>query len=240
MHTDALLADPHLLGERIAALRRANGWTQRRLAEAAGVSNGYIALLELGRLPSPGKFRLDAIARALNLRTSDALIAEVHALAAAAASDSPLLNVVGTLDQVRAVGARQLPVFRWGSCGDPRDRESPPDPDRLEAPPPGRETLIGANGFGVVVKGDSMAGRGIHDGDVVWVNPERPYGLGKVVLALASDGGSETGMVVKTYARTEVGECLVSETDSGRSPLVCREFKVIGPVVGITSWRLPT
>src|ERR1700682_1560932 len=68
MHTD-----PHTLGQRIAGLRRAQGWSQRRLAEAAGVSHGYVAQLELGRLPSPGKFRLDAIAHALNLRTSDAL-----------------------------------------------------------------------------------------------------------------------------------------------------------------------
>src|SRR5579859_726725 len=67
-------ADPHTLGQRIAGLRHAHGWSQRRLAEAAGVSHGYIALLELGRLPSPGKFRLDAVARALNLRTSDALL----------------------------------------------------------------------------------------------------------------------------------------------------------------------
>jgi SOS-response transcriptional repressor LexA len=149
--------------------------------------------------------------------------------------------VAGLIEHVRSPDARPLPVFRWGSCGDPRDRESPPDPDRLEFPPPGRESLIGANGFGVVVKGDSMAARGIHDGDVVWVNPERPYALGKVVLALASsDAGGDAGMVVKTYARTEVGECLVSETENGRSPLVCHEFKVIGPVVGITSWRLPS
>src|SRR5215467_2122429 len=68
-------SEAHRLGRTIAGLRRANGWSQRRLAEAAGVSHGYIALLELGRLPSPGKFRLDAVARALNLRTSDALIA---------------------------------------------------------------------------------------------------------------------------------------------------------------------
>src|SRR5579859_4347581 len=67
-------ADPHTLGQRIAGLRHAAGWSQRRLAEAAGVSHGYVALLELGRLPSPGKFRLDAVARALNLRTSDALL----------------------------------------------------------------------------------------------------------------------------------------------------------------------
>src|SRR6266487_6113093 len=67
--------DPHSLGQRIAGLRHAAGWSQRRLAEAAGVSHGYIALLELGHLPSPGKFRLDAVARALNLRTADALLA---------------------------------------------------------------------------------------------------------------------------------------------------------------------
>jgi SOS-response transcriptional repressor LexA len=84
-----------------------------------------------------------------------------------------------------------------------------------------------------------MAGRGIDDGDVVWVNPERPYSVGKVVLALVTDLSGESGMVVKTYARTEVGDCLVSESSAGRSPVVCREFKVIGPVVGITSWRLP-
>src|SRR4030081_1920730 len=69
-------ADPHALGLRIAGLRRAQGWSQRRLAEAAGVSHGYVALLELGRLPSPGKFRLDAVAHALNLRTSDALLGQ--------------------------------------------------------------------------------------------------------------------------------------------------------------------
>ncbi len=256
--------DPHTLGEHVAALRRGNGWSQRRLADAAGVSHGYVGLLERGRLPNPGKRRLDAIARALHLRTADDLAIAQNEPADAA--DQPWTfgnraagrdsvnnaagtrsggtgagnNVLGTVDQVRAAAARPLPVFRWGSCGDPRDRESPPDPDHLEYPPPGRETLIGAAGFGVVVKGESMAGRGIHDGDVVWINPERSYGVGKVVLALTSDVGGESGMVVKTFARTDVGECLVSESAQGRSTVVCREFKVIGPVVGISSWRLPS
>ena len=250
---DRVTIDPQALGQRIAMLRRAGGWSQRRLAEEAGVSHGYIALLELGRLPSPGKFRLDAVARALNLRTSDALTGGSFSLGSTSVAQPQLApvaplqpsqvregNVVGSLEHLRPAGARPLPVFRWGACGDPRDQACPPDPDHLEYPPPGRETLIGANGFGVVVKGDSMAGRGIYDGDVVWVNPERPYAVGKVVLALVSDVGGESGMVVKTYARTEVGECLVSETGHGRSPVVCREFNVIGPVVGITSWRLPS
>ncbi|MBV9578112.1 MAG: helix-turn-helix transcriptional regulator, partial [Chloroflexi bacterium] len=80
---------PHALGLRIASLRHANGWSQRRLAEAAGVSHGYIALLELGRLPSPGKFRLDAVARALKLRTSDALTAPVIDAQPGSSADGP-------------------------------------------------------------------------------------------------------------------------------------------------------
>src|ERR1700704_2216189 len=235
-------SDPHSLGLRIAGLRHAAGWSQRRLAEAAGVSHGYVALLELGRLPSPGKFRLDAVAHALNLRTSDALLGQQSLTigAPAAAINGSANNVLGGVEQLRPSGARPLPVFRWGSCGDPRDRESPPDPDHLEYPPAGRDTLIGPTGFGVVVKGESMAGRGIYDGDIVWVNPERAYQIGKVVLALVSDVNGAAGMVVKTYAHTDVGDCLLSETTSGRSPVVCREFKIIGPVVGITSWRLPS
>src|SRR3981081_2559102 len=117
-------ADPHALGQHIAGLRHAAGWSQRRLAEAAGVSHGYIALLELGRLPSPGKFRLDSVARALNLRTSDALLAAAPpAMEAAwppqrAGAANETLNVLAGLEQLRPAETRPLPVFRWGSCGD--------------------------------------------------------------------------------------------------------------------------
>ncbi len=234
-------ADPRALGRAIAEQRRRLGWSQRRLAEAAGVSHGYIAQLELGHVPNASKARLDAINRVLSNQQSVEIEPEVELRPARTArSTNRSTNVLGTVDDVRTSAARPLPVFRWGSCGDPRDRESPPDPDRLEYPPPGKETLIGASGFGVVVKGESMAGRGIHDGDTVWVNPERPYAVGKVVLALASVEG-EAGMVVKTYGRKDVGDCLVSEPAEGPpSTFVCREFNVIGPVVGITSWRLPS
>src|SRR5882672_7826956 len=99
-------ADLHSLGLRIAGLRHAAGWSQRRLADAAGVSHGYIALLERGRLPSQGKFRLDAVARALNLRTSDALLAAaappiVQAPTREATERSDTVNVVGGLEQLR-------------------------------------------------------------------------------------------------------------------------------------------
>src|ERR1700676_4383063 len=110
-----LTDDPHTLGQRIAGPRHAQGWSQRRLAEAAGVSHGYVAQLELGRLPSPGKFRLDAIAHALNLPTSDSLFGP----ASTATFEPPTAawdeyapapppagkNVLGALDQLRSPDA---------------------------------------------------------------------------------------------------------------------------------------
>ena len=213
-------------------LRGERGWSQRELAARAGVSHGYVALLEAGKLRSPGKFKLDALARALGVESSDALVAD------RATSGT---NVVGRVEQLRAPEARLLPVYRWGSCGDPRDRESAPDPDYLDYAPLGREHLIGPHGFGVLVKGESMARRAIHDGDVVWVNPDRPIRVGGVVLARATDEqGHDMGMVVKTYGRTEVGACLLSDAEDGRSPFVCREFSVIGPVVWVTSGHPPS
>jgi SOS-response transcriptional repressor LexA len=221
--------DASALAHRLSELRRERGWSQRRLATAAGVSHAYVALLEHGRLTAPSKARLDALAHALGLPSADALTGEPS-----------WANVRGPVEALRSETAVRLPVYRWGSCGDPRDRESAPDPDHLDYPPLGRESLIGPHGFGVMVKGDSMAARDIHDGDVVWVNPDRPVQLGKVVLALVSDAGGPAGMVVKTFARTEVGDCLLSEPITGRTTVPCHAFTVIGPVVGITSWRLPS
>lgn len=142
-------------------------------------------------------------------------------------------NVAGRLEDLRGSGVKPLPIYRWGSLGDPRDEFSAPYPDRLEYPPLGREHLVGANGFGVEVRGTSMVGRDLHDGDVCWINPDRSYRLGDLVLALVTDGEGEGGMVIKTYAQTEVGDCLLSETDAGKSPVACREFHIVGPVVWI-------
>src|SRR5437763_12457138 len=116
------MSDPHYLGQTIASLRRAHGWSQRKLGQVAGVSPSYIAQLELGRLPTPSKLRLDAVAHALELRTSDALLtppSPPQPLSPTPAS----INVVASVEQLRPVGARPLPVFRLASCGDPRARE---------------------------------------------------------------------------------------------------------------------
>jgi transcriptional regulator with XRE-family HTH domain len=189
--------DLHVLGQRVGELRRAAGLTQRKLAAAAGVSHAYIALLEHGRLASPGTFRLDAVARALGLPSADALL---HA----PRGHGPAFDHAMSL----------LPVYPWGAAEDPRSPDQPPDPDHLEPPPLGRETLVGPNGFGLLIRGDTLQPRGLAAGDVAWINPDRPLRLGKLVASLEP----QVGLVLTTF---QLGQAAV------------------GPVVGITAWRLP-
>lgn len=91
-----------------------------------------------------------------------------------------------------------------------------------------------------------MARRGIHDGDTVWVNPDRPYRVGRPVLARLWDVSGECGMVVKTLMRNgDNGDlCLCSESEAdidGALPIICDHYEIIGPIVGISpSFRLPT
>lgn len=56
-----------MIGQRIAQLRKARGWTQAELAARAGVHPNYITLLETGRRPDPGITLVCKLARALGV-----------------------------------------------------------------------------------------------------------------------------------------------------------------------------
>ena len=60
------------VGRRIAELRMAKGWSQRMLADHAGIESAHLARLELGR-KEPGLLILEKIALALECRTKDLL-----------------------------------------------------------------------------------------------------------------------------------------------------------------------
>jgi len=215
------------LGARVKALRARHRLTQQQLGDTVGVSRQTIWNWENGaaQVPSADVPRLAA--------AFGVSVAELYEGDSPTRRERETFNVPGRIDDLRGVGVKPLPIYRWGSLGDPRDHLSAPNPDREDYPPPGREGLVGPNGFGVEVRGESMVARNVLDGDVVWVNPDKPYRLGGLVLALVDAGDGESGMVVKTYARTDVGECLVSERADGKSPVVCREYKIIGPIVWI-------
>lgn len=237
----------NLVGERIKELRLARRLTQDELAARIGVSRQTVSNWEVSRT-NVSTTDVPAIAAALGVTAAQLYGDGPDPPGVASRRHDPLdvegqrnadvFNVWGRREDMQAPGIAPLPVYRWGSLGDPRDRESAPYPDRMDYPPMGRERLVGPNGFGVDVRGDSMGGRGIRDGDTCWVNPDKPYRLGDVVLASVDTDG-ESGMVVKTYAHTEVGDCLVSELDSGKSTVVCDQFRIIGPVVLVSPRPFP-
>lgn len=238
-----------LVGERVKDLRAQRGLSQEALAARVGVSRKTVSNWETGET-TVSTAHLGAIAVALGVDEADLVGGRASTSVGSIGARGTSTGVRGpaaatdpfnaTPPEDREAGGRRLPVYRWGSMGDPRDHESSPHPDRLEWPPAGRETLIGPSGFAVDVRGHSMTGRGLQDGDTVWVNPDRPYRLGGLVLALVDSIDGDSGMVVKTYARTEVGDCLLSENDDGKSPIACRAFSIIGPVVWIHRGFPPT
>jgi transcriptional regulator with XRE-family HTH domain len=242
------MADPDAwaveLGERIARARKRAMMTQDELAQATAVSKVWISKLERGLVARPGHRKLNQIAAVLG----DSVIPHLGDGGPITFRPAPALNVVGRVgDELRPIeGARLLPVYRWGSAGDPRDQDNNPDADHEEYPPVGRESLVGPRGFGVLIRGESMARRGIHDGDVVWINPERPYRLGRPVLARLFERQAgqdeDIGMVVKTLVRGEDSiDRLRSDCDESDEIVQCERFEVIGPVVGISpAFRLPT
>jgi transcriptional regulator with XRE-family HTH domain len=60
------------LGKRIKAMREKRGMSQERLAEAAQISRGYLARLEIGR-HDPTVGTVDKLARALRVKVADLL-----------------------------------------------------------------------------------------------------------------------------------------------------------------------
>lgn len=68
--------DREVLAARLIKLREGKGWSQRQLAEKAGVSNGHVSHLELGRTRNPRPEELEKLAGALGVPVSYFLIQE--------------------------------------------------------------------------------------------------------------------------------------------------------------------
>lgn len=222
------------LGEEVARARRRAHLSQRKLADQAGISKPWLSKIERGLVKKYPHESLGQLRRVLG----DSLSSVQEGIPGQGDGLSTLSNVAGRLDETRPLEARRLPVFRWGAAGDPRNQDSSPDADHEEYPPVGRESLVGPNGFGVLVRGESMARHGIHDNDVVWINPDRPYRMGRPVLARVWNGsGHECGMVVKILRRNDEQSDRLWGDDG---EVQCGHFDIIGPVVGISpAFRLP-
>jgi len=241
----------HLIGD----LMRRQRVTQKQLAAELGVTETTVSrwlhrktglpLSLLGRIASRlgttiGQL-LDADPLAERLRqalTAPTAPAEPAAPSPPSATETWVRTEVAALRasfQALQQSLHLVPSYQWGVAGDPRgatEGEDEPTPSGAEYVPAGRVALVGRRGFAVRVQGESMAGRGIRDGDVCFVNPDKNYRLGSAVLARV-DGH----MVIKEVALGPDGRDLLrSNPLSGAPELVPgRQFNVIGPVVLVCS-----
>jgi len=77
------------------------------------------------------------------------------------------------------------------------------------------------------IKGDSMIGAGILDGDLVVVRPQKTADAGEIVVARTPDGEG----TVKTL-RKKAGRYFL-QPENPRYPLIHGHFDVVGKVVGV-------
>jgi len=81
------------LGDRIAQIRRRRGLTQEQLAERAGISPDVVRKLEQGRRSGTKLATLNALARGLDVRTSDLLTPDVDLDPAESGDKALLLDI---------------------------------------------------------------------------------------------------------------------------------------------------
>ena len=82
------------------------------------------------------------------------------------------------------------------------------------------------------VKGDSMIGAGILDGDLVIVQSTQDARNGEIVVALAGDDESADEATVKTFYR-EAGRIRLQPENDALEPIYAKHVDVIGRVVGV-------
>jgi repressor LexA len=88
--------------------------------------------------------------------------------------------------------------------------------------------LTGADDvFLLSVRGDSMVGAGIHDGDLIIVRPQPSADNGDIVVALLDDEAT-----VKRFFK-EKGAVRLQPENPTMAPIVAKNVSVIGKVVGL-------
>jgi repressor LexA len=83
------------------------------------------------------------------------------------------------------------------------------------------------NIFALKVKGDSMTGAGIFDGDLVFIKKQAEATNGDIVAAIINDEAT-----VKRFSKTHAGIKLTAENPK-YEPIVSKNIKIAGKVVGI-------
>ena len=101
--------------------------------------------------------------------------------------------------------------------------------DYLTVPEP---LTRGGEEFILRVKGDSMIGAGILDGDYVVVHRQQDARNGDIVAALAGEDETADEATVKTFYR-EDGRIRLQPENEALEPIYARHVQILGRVVGV-------
>src|SRR6476659_91729 len=128
-------------------------------------------------------------------------------------------------EQQATVAMPKLPLLGQIAAGAPLLADENVE-DELAVP----ETLRGD--FLLRVKGESMIGAGILDGDIVVVRRAQDARNGEIVVALAGDDETADEATVKTFYK-EKGRIRLQPENSALEPIYAPHVQILGKVVGV-------
>lgn len=140
------------------------------------------------------------------------------------------LNRPGRAEAADAAGSdsHRLPLLGQIAAGGPLLAEENVE-DYLAVPEP---LAGGGEQFLLRVKGDSMVGAGILDGDLIVVRRQADARNGEIVVALAGDDESTDEATVKRFFR-EAGRIRLQPENDALEPIFARHVQILGKVTGV-------
>ena len=136
------------------------------------------------------------------------------------------LELVGReREEATAAELPKLPLLGLIAAGSPLLADENVE-DEIAVP----ESLHGD--FLLRVRGDSMTGVGILDGDIVIVRRSQEARNGEIVVALAGDDESADEATVKTFYR-EADRIRLQPENDALEPIYAKHVQILGKVVGV-------
>lgn len=168
--------------------------TQKQLARRSRVSLMTIQAVDSGRVKTPRRGTLEAIAKGLGV-TAD------YILQRAAAYDLSFVSATELAKRLVVSLPEEIPVL--GTLPTPGEAILPTEIiDRVYVP---REVAMGKNLVGVKIMGTCLEEAGIREGDILIVDNGSPPDYGDIVLCYVNS--ARVPKLVKFTAGTELKEC---------------------------------
>lgn len=170
--------------------------TQKELALAAAVDPATISNWEKGKAGRCNTDKLARVAKALSV-PYEKLLELTGQLPSTLMEDIAPYSAVPGADPIDTSAVKSIPVLGRISAGNPLYSEQNIE-SMVEVPV--SRVLHGANYFFLRVKGDSMSGIHIHDGDLILVREQPEVENGDIAVVMVNGGDEAT---VKRFYRSD-------------------------------------